>query len=308
MSPLFPLCPHFSIGYTFSMSELTVYLNGEMVPASEAKISVFDAGFLHGASTYTTMLAKNGVVFRFDRHLERLSQAVQKLGLNVAASTGELADAMQRVLEENSLSDARCRITLTPGGEGAAPATMVTATPLAPYPAEWYAKGIVVIVSSYKQWAGDPTCGVKTGCYLARVLSRQEAAEKGAADALWFTTDNYLAEACYSNVFLVLDGKICTPPINTPVLPGVVRETALELAESLGIPTDDATPLTVHEMLSADEIFLTSSTMGIRPVVAVEKHTVGEGEVGPITKQLMAAYAELLETECQVRDDKNEGS
>lgn len=276
-----------------------LFLNGRLAPEHQAAVSVFDAGFLHGASTFTTMLAHNSVVFRLDRHLERLRNTVKLLGLRVAATEEDLRGACRQVLDANGLSEARMRITLTSGSvRGGDPTTLVTAEPLANYPAEWYAKGIPVIVSSFKQASGDVTFGYKTGCYLPRILARQEAAAKRAEEALWFTTGHLLAEACFNNVFLVLGGKVLTPPRDTPVLPGIARQAVLELCGELGIPRDDQTPLTVHEMLSAEEIFLTGSTTLIRPVVQVEAHPVGDGTPGPVTKRLMAALRQLLDKEC----------
>ena len=283
------------------MNETKVFLNGEMIPASAAKINIDDPGFLHGASIFTTMLAKNGVVFRFERHLARLADTVRLFGLQLNVTTGELVEGMYNVLDANGLTDARCRITLTPGPPEGAPTTLITAIPLPKYPSEWYDKGISVVITAFKQVSGDPTFGYKTGCYLPRIMARQEAAAKGAKDALWYTADNHLAESCFSNVFLVLGGEVVTPPRDTPVLPGTVREVALELCEELGLVCDAQTPLTVKEMLAAEEMFLTSSTMGIRPVVRAEKHVVGDGKPGPITKKIMAAYQELLDRECSNR-------
>lgn len=277
---------------------LHVYLNGTILPASEASISISDPGFLHGASAFTTMLAHQGVVFRFEQHLARLSETIRLLNLSVGATTGELVAHTYAVLDANGLGEARVRITLTPGGGEGEETTLITAVPLPAYPGEWYTKGISVVVASLKQVAGDPTFGYKTGCYLPRIIARQEAAAKGADDALWFTTDNHLAESCFSNVFLVLGGKVYTPPRDTPVLPGVVRGAVLELSETLDIDVDDQTPLTVNEMLSAEEIFLTSSTMGIRPVVRVEKHPVGKETPGDVTLRLMEAYRDMLDEEC----------
>ena len=281
------------------MAETQVYLNGRLVPAAEARISVFDAGLLHGASAFTTLLAHRGKVFRLGRHLARLMDTCRLLGLRAAVTEEELAAAAADVLRANGLADARMRITLTPGevkGEGS-PTTLITAEALPEYPRAWYEQGISVVVSSFRQAKGDPTFGYKTGCYLPRMLARQEAARKGAEEALWYTPDNYLAEACFCNVFLVREGKVYTPPRDTPVLPGVVREAALELCRDLAIPCDDQTPLTVREMLSAEEMFLTSSTAGLRPVARVEKHPVGEEKPGPLARRLMAAYRELLDRE-----------
>ena len=287
------------------MEQMKVYLNGELIPAGEAKICITDPGFLHGASVFTTMRAHNGVVFGFERHLARLGDTVSLLGLNVGATSGELVEGMYAVLDANELCEARCRITLTPGPPGedgsAGPTTLITAVPLADYPAWWYQKGISVVVASFKQTVGDPTFGHKTGCYLPRILARQEAAAKGTEDALWYTNDNLLAESCFSNVFLVLDGVVYTPPRDTPVLEGVVRAVVLELCKELDIPVHDDQPLTVKEMLAAEEMFLTSSCMGVRPVVRVERHAVGDEKPGPITKRISTAYEELLETECLQR-------
>ncbi len=290
------------------MAEQTVYLNGGLVPAGEAKISVFDPGLLHGASTFTTMRAHNGVVFGFARHLARLADTVRLLGLKVDATTGQLVEGMYRVLDANSLTEARCRITLTPGPPNGPATTLITAEPLPDYPAWWYEKGISVVVSPLKQIAGNPTYGYKTGCYLPRIIAWQEAAAKGAEDALWYTTDNHLAESCFSNVFLVLDGTVMTPPKDTPVLPGVIRETVLRLCEQLDIPHQHEAPLTVKEMLAAEEMFLTSSCMGLRPVARVEQHVVGGEKPGPITKRLMEAYQECLDEECRSRDESEESS
>ncbi len=281
------------------MPGINVYLNGQIVPAAKAMISVSDVGFLHGASTFTTMLAHNGKVFRLDRHLSRLLGTVEFLSMATDATTEGLASAVEQLLEANELSQARLRITLSPGSiHGGGPTTVVTAEPLPQYPTEWYEKGITVVVSSFRQLSGDPAFGHKTGCYLPRIMGRSEAAAKGAEEALWFTPENILAEACFNNVFLVLDGVVHTPSVDTPVLSGIVREVVFELCDELGIEFDCETVLTVKEMLAAKEIFLTGSTTGIRPVARVERHAVGDEKPGPITQKLMSAYRDLLDREC----------
>jgi len=288
-----------------------VYFNGRIVPEAQASISVFDAGLLHGASAFTTMLARARKVFRLDRHLARLMHTVQVLDLRTDATAPALERAVHELLKANELADARVRITLTPGaaaregerGESAGPTTLITAEPLPDYPPQWYEQGIGVVVAPFKQLAGDPAFGFKTGCYLPRVLARKEAAAKGFDEALWFTAENLLAEACFCNVFLVLKGEVRTPPLGTPVLPGVVREAVIELCGELGIDCDADAPLTIDDALAAEEMFLTSSCAGIRPVVRVERHGVGERKPGEVTKKLMAAYEELLIRECGPRAD-----
>jgi branched-subunit amino acid aminotransferase/4-amino-4-deoxychorismate lyase len=294
------------------MDPSSVHLNGRLVPSDRAVVPVGDAGFLHGASCFTTMLARNGVVFRFARHLERLFETVRLLRLRCEATPESLKASTYELLDANGLSEARVRITLTPGsaptgrpGEAPPapedlppPTTLITASPLPEYPREWYERGIGVVVSSFRQMQGDPTFGHKTGCYFVRVLARQEAAAKGAEEALWFTADNRLAEACFCNVFLIRSGKVLTPPRDTPVLPGVVRDAVIELCGEKGIDCDTETPLTVNDMLAAEEMFLTSSTAGVRPVVRVERHAVGDERPGKVTGIISEAYRALLDREC----------
>ncbi|MFP4140296.1 MAG: aminotransferase class IV [Phycisphaerae bacterium] len=285
------------------MANDNVYLNGQILPSHSAAVSVHDAGLLLGASTFTTMLARNGRVFRIDQHTDRLFETVDLLGLATDATPELIVEETHSLLRINELTDARCRVTLTPGApEWNQPTTLITAEPLVMFPPEWYTEGIMAVVSSFKQIPGHPTFGHKTGNYLTRQLALREALEKGGQDALWYTPDGRLAEGCTSNVFLVLDGKVHTPPRDTPVLPGVVRQAVLELCDNLDIPTDAETPLTVHEMLAADEIFLTSSIKGIRPVTKVEAHCVGDSAPGPITRRIMQAYTELLSRECPPLD------
>ena len=189
------------------------------------------------------------------------------------------------------------RITLSPGPVDAdKPTTLITSDPLPDYPPEWYSKGIDVVVSELRQ--GSALGGHKTGCYLPRVLARQKAAAVRAEEALWFTEDNRLAEACFCNVFLVLAGEVHAPPLETPVLGGIVREAVLELCGALGIGRHDDRPLTIHETLAAEEMFLTASCSGVRPVIRIEHHGVGDEKPGPITRKIMDAYRELLDREC----------
>lgn len=290
------------------MTEKNVYLNGAIVPASQAKIGISDSGFLHGASAFTTMLAHNAKVFRLDAHLRRLTATVARFSLRAQTSSEELRRGVAELLEANGLSDARVRITLTPGEVGAeSPTTLITAEALPEYPRRWYEQGMSVGVSSFKQSAEYPTTGFKTGCFFPRVLALQEAASKGLDEAIWYTSDNHLAEACFCNVFLVLCGEVRTPPLDMPVLGGIVREAVIELCEPLKLQCDDRTLLTVNEMLAADEVFLTSSCSGVRPVVRVEGHGVGDEKPGPVTRRIMSAYRDLLEDECPAPQERKVG-
>ncbi|MFW6145943.1 MAG: aminotransferase class IV [Planctomycetota bacterium] len=281
------------------MEPFKVYLNGAILDEVAAGLPVNDVGFLHGASAFTTMAAFHGRPFRLDRHLGRLLDTVGLLGLTTDQTADSLAAAVTAVLAANELRDrARIRVTLSGGdlrtGE---PTALVTAAPLPEYPPEFYTRGVRAVVAPFKQLLGDPTFGYKTGCYFPRILARREAACKGAFEALWFTPANRLAEGCFTNVFLVTDGRLRTPPRDTPVLPGVTREAVLELAAELDIPADDEGELIIDDLLGAGEVFVTASTMGVVPVVQVEADTVGDGTVGPTTQRLMDALNQLIDRE-----------
>ncbi len=262
-------------------------------------MSVSDAGFLHGASSFTTMRAHNGVVFRLPAHLSRLLGTVDVLGLRTEATPDSLAAGVDELLVANGLSDARMRITLTPGSVGGGdPTVVITAEALPEYPAAWYTEGISVSITELRQSPADIACGRKTGCYFPRILAMRTAAARQAQEALWFTPAGHLAEGCFCNVFLRSGDELLTPPLDTPVLDGIMRGVVMELCEKLSIECSDARPLSGRDLLDAGELFMTSSCSGIRPVVRVEDQVVADGKVGPITAELMKAYEDMLEAEC----------
>jgi branched-subunit amino acid aminotransferase/4-amino-4-deoxychorismate lyase len=129
------------------------------------------------------------------------------------------------------------------------------------------------------------------------MVTLSSAHQKRAAEALWFTTDNRLAEGCVSNVFLVKDSVVYTPSIETPVLAGIARKAVCEIAKTNSIKLNEK-DLYIDDLLGADEIFLTNVIMQVMPVTAVEKHTVGDGEVGVMTKRLQISFNELIESQC----------
>lgn len=293
------------------MSGSHVYISGSIVPADRAVVSVHDAALLHGKSAFTTLLARNGRAFRLDRHAARLLATAEMLGLATepGLSGDTLRAAVAQVLEANDLRDARVRVTLTPGGSEAHPApprTIVTADPLPQYPASWYDEGVAVVTSDIRQAPGHPEFGNKTGCYLARVLAHDAAVARGAEEAIWLTPDDRLAEACYCSVFLVKGGRAVTPPLDTPVLPGIVREAVLELCDRLDIACDAESPVPAGRIDEADEMFLTASCSGIRPVAKIDGRAIGGGRPGSVTRRIMAAYADLLDRECPPDADGKE--
>jgi D-amino acid aminotransferase len=266
-----------------------VYLNGEILDSADAKISAGDSGLLYGTGLFETMRADGGKVFAIDDHMARLFASADAIGINNPYDIKYMTEAIYQTLKANELGDARLRLTLTggtmAGGQKPEPTLLITATSLEPYPAEYYQKGAAVVITDARQNITDPLCGHKTTNFFARLIVLQQARKKSAAEALWFTTDNFLAEGCISNVFLVKDSGLYTPKASTPVLPGIMRKTVCKIAGDEGIELTEK-DLVISDLLGADEIFLTNVIMRILPVVLVEAHVVGDGKPGIVTKKL----------------------
>jgi len=283
-----------------------VFLNNKLVDADKACISAADSGFLYGAGLFETMRCNHGVVFCLKDHLDRLFFSAAALSIEHSYDRKFITDAIYKLLKANNLADARLRLTLTSGpmseSQDRPQATLlINATKLRPYPPEYYKNGVLVVLCPFRQNPSEPIYGHKTINYFPRMIALNLAHQKRAAEALWFTIDNRLAEGCISNVFLVKDSVLYTPPIRTPVLAGVARKTVCQIAlkNSIGLVEKD---LYISDVLEADEIFLTNVIMQIMPITRVEKHMVSDGRVGAMTKKLMKYFDECINSEC--RKDK----
>jgi branched-chain amino acid aminotransferase len=279
-----------------------IFLNDKLVDSDKAYIPVTDSGLLYGAGLFETMRSYNGTVFELDSHLDRLFASAKALSINNPYDKKYFADAVYAVLKANELTDARLRLTLTSGpmgqpDENRKPTVIIMATKLQPYPAEYYKKGVLVVLSPFRQNPADPLCGHKTTSYFSRILTLNLAHQKNAAEALWFTTDNRLAEGCISNVFLVKNSVLYTPLTNTPVLPGVARKTVFEIASQNSIQAVEK-DLYINDLLDANEVFLTNVIMQVMPVNGIEKHTVGNGKVGQVTERLRKLFEEFVKEKC----------
>jgi len=285
----------------------TVFLNDKVVEIDKACISVTDSGFLYGAGIFETMRSCNGVVFALNDHLDRLFFSADSLSISRDGYDRKyITDAIYQTLSANSLTDARLRLTLTNGPMAAEaerrPTLLITATKYHAYPPEYYKNGATVVLCPFKQNPDDPIYGHKTITYYSRLLALEAARRKHASEALWFTIDNKLAEGCISNVFLVKDSKLLTPPVETPVLAGVARKTVCEIAIKNSIKILEKN-LFISDLLGADEVFLTNVIMEVLPVTMVEAHTVGDGNVGPVSQKLQGLFRKVVEDSCNTKQD-----
>lgn len=280
-----------------------VCINGEVLPAEEARVSVFDTGFMQGIGLFETMRAYHGRVFRLDEHIDRLRDSANRLSWTVIPEADTLIDHVDKVTAAAGLQDAAVRLTVTTGSlqhnASHEPVLTIVATvnPGIKYPPELYASGVTALVSKYRQNPLDPTAGHKTTSYFARLAALREAHQRQAFEALWLTTENYLAEGSISNVLLWLNEELVTPPLDTPVLPGIARADVLDLAGQLGITTAER-KLTIDDLLDADEVLLTNSLAEVVPVVRLEREPIGSERPGPVFEELREAYQLLVDREC----------
>ncbi len=283
------------------MNEI-VYLNGALIPRSQASISVLDYGFLYGFGLFETMRAYGGQVFRLDRHLKRLMRSAEILELPMEGL--ELKGAVMATIQANQFSEARIRITISMG-EGAMvpdpaschkPTVLILVGDYQPYPEQVYQRGFRAIVSSIRRNSQSPPSRLKSAKYLESILARQEGRAAGVDEALCLNEKGLLAEGSMSNLFLVTDGTLRTPGAESGVLPGITREAILELASARGISVLEH-DIRLEELSQAQEAFLTNSLMEIMPLTEVEGQSVGSGRAGPLTQRLRAAYKELVRAE-----------
>ncbi len=280
------------------MSEM-VYLNGVLVPPSQASIPVMDYGFLYGYGLFETMRAYGGRVFCLDRHLARLYCSAEMLGIKIGAL--DLKSAVTDTLRANQFSEARIRITVSIGEGGMAPdpgtckkpTVLIVAGPYHSYPDAVYEKGLSAIISSMRRNSQSPLSRLKSANYLESILAREQARAAGASEAICLNEKGLLAEASMSNIFLVTNGILRTPGTQSGILPGVTRETVLELANKLGIKAVEQ-DIHLEELLQAEEAFLTNSLIEVMPLTELDGKPIGSGRPGLLTRRLMLAYRELV--------------
>jgi branched-chain amino acid aminotransferase len=294
------------------MAEI-VYLNGNLVPRSKARVSPFDHGFLYGYGLFETMRAYDGCIFRLDRHLARLRRSAEILGLahNVISSRSpeasegaarqSLETACLQTLKANKLKDARLRLTITAGQGDMTPdpgtcsglTVLVVAKNLVPLPPQKYELGFKALLSSLRRNSQSPLSRLKSTCYLDNILARMKAKAAGCDEAILLNEQGYLAEGSTTNIFLVSKGALITPSLESGVLAGITREAVLEIARALNIETEER-EVELKDLIEADEAFLTNSVLEIMPLTWFDGKPIGSGIAGQLTRELMAAYRKLV--------------
>ena len=272
---------------------MIAFLNGKFLPEAEAVVPLSDRGFLLGDGLFETFRVAGGRPFRFAQHWERLAQGAAFLRIKLPFTATELQLLAAELIAKNQLPESLLRLTLTRGSgsrgysiQGAdRPTLAMTLHPLLPVPAGWK-----LVTASFRLPAGDALASFKTTSKLANVLARAGAEEQGANEALLLNTNGEVAETASGNLFWIVQGKICTVPLDGGLLPGIARAVVLELCQELGLPTDQSS-IKPEPLRQVEGMFVTQSALGIIPVTALDGVPVPSS---PLVGRLAAAYAGML--------------
>jgi branched-chain amino acid aminotransferase len=271
------------------------YLDGDVLDLSKARIPLTDRGFLLGDGVFETMRTSNGRIFRMDDHAARMRRGLKAIGLDESLEEDfrTAVDALHKAGTKRFGEELYIRVMVTTGpmedvlGTGRGMAVMGLCRRFKPYPMQYYARGVSLVLSKQRKDSRSPLSPIKTLSFLPYIAARREAHSQTAHDALLRNEEDRIAEATTSNVFAVKDGTVYAPGESEGAIPGVTRAAVLELIEDLGLTVKE--PLTLRSLRSADEVFLTNTTGGIVPVTMFDDKPVSDGEKGELTTKLMHA-------------------
>jgi len=287
-----------------------VYLNGKIVPSNEAAVSVFDHGFLYGDGVYETMRVYDGVLFMLAEHIGRLYRSASLIRLTIPLGTDSLKISLYETLIANSLRNAYVRLTVSRGegpigldpGLCADPTVVIIAQGLKEYPRSYYEKGISLIIAETRRnlrEAIDPS--IKSLNFLNNILAKIEAGKKDAYEALMLNVNDKLTEGTVSNLFFLRDDVLCTPSPECGILDGITRGIVIDIARRDGLEVKEG-EFTKEDIYSADEVFITNTTLEVMPVSKVDDQIY---QAGKITRLLHRTYRQ--EVEAYVANIRAEG-
>jgi branched-chain amino acid aminotransferase len=281
---------------------LQIYINGTFYDKENAKISVYDHGLLYGDGVFEGMRSYSGKVFRLREHMDRLYESARSICLQIPIPKEQMEADVMATLERNQLRDAYIRLVVTRGSGSlgldpnrtADPQVIIIADHIALYPAEFYESGLKIITAAtIRNHPAALSPRVKSLNYLNNIMAKIEGLQAGCVEALMLNHKGEVAECTGDNIFIVKRGHLQTPPKDAGILEGITRNAVLELARTLNIPVSEVT-LTRHDILVADECFLTGSAAEVIPVIAIDGRSIGSGHVGPVTKQLMTEFKAMV--------------
>lgn len=282
--------------------ELKIWFNGKLVAPADAKVSIFDHCILYGDGVFEGIRSYGGKVFRLDQHLHRLEDSARAIRLEIPMTRQELTAATYETLKANGITDGYIRLVVTRGVgtlglnpvRTANPTVFIIADQIELYPKELYEKGMAVVSSSViRNHPNALSPRIKSCNYLNNILAKIEAQDAGVYEAVMYNHLGYVAECTGDNLFLLRGGAMQTPPITAGVLEGITRDAVIELARKRGMTLREM-ELTRQDLYVAEECFLTGTAAEVIPVTKIDGRPVGDGTPGPITKQMMADFRDLV--------------
>ncbi len=277
---------------------MKVYINGKFYEKDEAKVSVFDHGFLYGDGIFEGIRLYSGNVFRLPVHINRLFKSAKAIMLDLPWSKQEIMDAVCESCRVNGLKDGYIRLVVSRGkGKlGISPFTcsdpqlIIIADEITLYPKELYENGLkaITVPTRRNSPAALPPM-VKSLNYLNNILAKIEAKNLGYEECVLLNNEGNIAECSGDNIFIVSEGVLYTPPCSASSLIGVTRRSVIEIAKELGVPFEEKI-LTRFDVWTADECFLTGTAARLIPLVELDSRVIGDGKPGPVTKKLSARY------------------
>lgn len=286
-----------------------VYLNGKVVPAKDALISVFDHGFLYGDGIYETMRVYDGVVFKIDEHLLRLFRSASLIGLTISLDIGHLKIAIYETLMANALRNAYIRLTVSRGKGSIGldpdlcpePTLVIFVQELKEYPREYYRGGLNLIISETRRnlkSAINPQ--IKSLSFLNNILAKIEAKKRNAHEAIMLNAYGKLTEGTVSNLFFYKDNVLCTPSLDSGILDGITRGLVIALAKREGLTVKEG-KFTKKDIYAGEEVFITNTTMEVMPASRVNDRTYAVGNMARflrrIYRQEVSAYVATVKAE-----------
>ncbi len=283
------------------MSSTLVWMNGKLVDKADAKVSVYDHGFLYGDGVFEGIRIYSGRVFRHREHIDRLYDSARSIALEIPMSREAMMRAVEDTVRANNKHDGYIRLVVSrgPGNLGldprkCEPQIIIIVDDISLYPNELYENGLEVITAStIRNHPNAVNPRIKSLNYLNNILAKIEAIRAGCLEAIMLNIKGEIAECTGDNLFLVKRGVLKTPPTEAGILEGITRSVVLDIARGADIPTSEA-PLTRHDVYTADECFLTGTAAEVIAVVKVDGRPIGSGKPGPITGQLRKKFQQIV--------------
>lgn len=285
--------------------ESVVYIDGRFHPKSEARVSVFDHGFLYGDGIFEGIRAYGGRIFRLEAHLDRLYASAKALLLQIPLDPHEMGEVVRESCRRNGLQDAYIRLIVSrgPGDLGLDPrncpqATVVCiADAIALYPREMYEQGMAVVtVPTRRSGVDQLNPRIKSLNYLNNILGKIEAAQAGVAEAVMLNGQGQVVECTGDNIFVVRGRALLTPPSWVGILEGITRGVVMDIGRQMGLAVQEEV-LTRFDLWTADECFLTGTAAEAIPVVRCDQRTIGTGQPGIITLEVIRRFREIVSSE-----------